>query len=99
MIERYVLLKLRRELAVLHTAGEFTFVTEGVPDDVLVYTRTLDDEQVLIAINFGGADQICALGALGGAADVLCSTHMDRPGPVMLAELTLRPREGVLLMV
>ncbi len=93
------LLKLRHAMEVLHATGDFAFVTDGVPDGVLAYTRKLDDEYVLIAINFSGAEQRCVLGVLGEAADVLFNTHMDRPGPVELSLLTLRPREGLLLQL
>ncbi len=90
------LIALRRALPVLHAAGEFAFVA-GVPEDVLAYTRAKDGVTVLVVLNFGGHDHALDLGRLGASAEVLLSTHMDRPGPVLLGALDLRGREGLLL--
>lgn len=90
------LIALRRALSVLHAEGTFAFV-DGVLDDVLAYTRARDGVTVLVVLNYGGADHTLDLGALGESAEVLLSTHMDRPGPVLLRALDLRGREGLLL--
>ncbi len=90
------LIALRRALPVLHGAGAFAFV-DAVPADVLAYTRERDGVRVLVVLNFGGAAHTLDLSALGDTAQVLLSTHMDRPGPVLLRELDLRGREGLLL--
>lgn len=90
------LIALRRALPVLHAAGAFAFV-DGVPEDVLAYTRERDGVTVLAVLNYGGADHTLDLGALGASAEMLLSTHMDRPGPVLLSALDLRGREGLLL--
>jgi alpha-glucosidase len=90
------LLRLRRAMPVLHAEGDFRFV-DGLPDDILAYTRTQDGLRVLVVLNFGGDERTLDLSALGPSGEVLVSTGMDRNGPVSLYALNLGPHEGLLL--
>jgi alpha-glucosidase len=90
------LLRLRRAMPVLHAEGEFRFV-DGVPEDILAYTRTQDGLRVLVVLNFGGGERTLDLSALGASGEVLISTGMDRSGWVPLHALSMRPHEGLLL--
>jgi glycosidase len=67
-----------------------------VPDDCFVYLRQAREERVLVAINFSDEDRVVSLPDLGESAAIL-STHLDRPGPVDLARLTLRGNEGLIV--
>jgi glycosidase len=90
------LLRLRRALPVLHAEGEFRFV-DGLPEDILAYTRAQDGVRVLVVLNFGGDERTLDLSGLGASGEVLISTGMDRSGPVPLHALSVRPHEGLLL--
>jgi alpha-glucosidase len=95
------LLQLRCELPALHR-GDLTWV-EGLskdllPEAVLGYIRSWEDQRLLILINFGAAEHHLESAALGLPAwgEVLHSTHADSTPPTTEA-LTLRPHEGVIM--
>jgi alpha-glucosidase len=90
------LIWLRRELPVLHDAGEFKFV-DGLPEDVLAYTRSRDGVRVLIVLNYGAGDYTLDLSAYGTTGEMLVNTTQDRSGAVALSALALGPHEGLLL--
>jgi len=90
------LLRLRRELAVLHDAGQFAFV-DGVPGDVLAYVRAREEERILVVLNIGSKEHTLDLSGVGVEGDLLLSTTMDRSGNLPLNQVILRPHEGVLI--
>lgn len=90
------LLRLRRELPVLHRESTFQFL-ENVPSDVLAYTRHDENTRVLVAINFSDQPQTIHLVNNG---TILLNTVQDRLQESFEAgNLLLRPHEGVLLQV
>ena len=92
------LLRLRRELPTLHDAGAFAFI-DGLPGDVLAYTRTRAAETILVVLNFAGGAHTLDLSAWGQSAELLLATGPDRPLHADLAALALAPHEGLLLRV
>lgn len=90
------LLRLRRSLPALHDAGTFAFV-DGLPDEILAYTRERDGARLLVVLNFGAAEHTLDLGAQGRQAEILLATGMDRAGSQDLGALAIRPHEGLLL--
>jgi alpha-glucosidase len=60
------LLKLRREMPALYR-GDFAFV-EGVPEDVIAYTRSVENQRVLVVVNFGGNAHILDVSAVARPA-------------------------------
>ena len=86
------LLQLRHSSPVLQR-GSYTPVEEGLPA-CFVYTRQLDGETFLIALNFTREQQTVPLGSRGS---ILLSTHLDRSGEEDLRQLRLRPSEGVVI--
>jgi len=90
------LLRLRRSLPALHDAGTFAFV-DGLPDEILAYTRERDGAGLLVVLNFGAAGHTLDLGAQGRQAEILLATGMDRAGSQDLGALAIRPHEGLLL--
>ncbi|MGX2040430.1 alpha-amylase family glycosyl hydrolase [Methylocaldum sp. MU1018] len=91
------LTRLRQSAAAL-TAGDYAAVDAGVPD-VFAYTRTLDEERYLIALNFGDAAHELDLSALGERAATVLSTGMEKRGAADLRRLGLAPNEGLILRV
>ena len=59
---------------------------------VYAFTRTAEDEQVLVLLNFGGAPQTVAV-----SGQMLLSTGLDREGETAVDALHLRPYEGVVV--
>ena len=91
------LLSLRRKVPALNT-GSYRSLEAGT-DEVFAYLRENGEQRVLVALNFGATPHELALSEAGTAAEVLCSTRLDREGRVDLARLELRPHEGVLVLV
>jgi alpha-glucosidase len=89
------LLHLRREHDAL-TVGSLRMVEAG-DDDVVAYVRAHGHEQVLIVLNFGATAAALDLSAIAVRGTALCSTTMDREGAVDLADLVLRPHEGLVV--
>jgi alpha-glucosidase len=90
------LLRLRRDLVVLHGDGYFSFVDE-LPEDVLAYMRAHNGDRALVVINMGAQHHTLDLSALGVSGHILIGTTPARVGAVSLAALALRPHEGVLV--
>jgi len=88
------LLRLRRHSTALQL-GTIELLDVDEPD-VVAYVRRADDEQVLVALNFGRRDLRLDGSGVGRHGHVRCSTRLDRSDPVDLAELSLRPYEGVI---
>ena len=86
------LIELRRQRAALRLGGYRAMSADG---DCLVFERTVGDERVAVALNFGDKPVKSTLIPIG--AQVLLSTHLDRDNDV--ADGRLRPNEGVVLAV
>ncbi len=71
---------------------------DGLPEDVLGYTRHADDDHTHLAvvINFGASPQALDLSMLGQTAELILSTHFNE-GTVSLDAVQLQPHEGALL--
>ena len=90
------LLGLRRELPAL-AVGSYRPLDTG-DDQVRAYLREHAGLRVLVVLNFGAERRALDLSqGAGDEGEVLCSTHQDRSGRLGLAELDLRPDEGVLV--
>ena len=63
------------------------------PDSVIAYERAEGRERLLIALNLGHEAREITL----AAGTLLLSTHLDREGERLLARLTLRGDEGVIV--
>ncbi len=90
------LLRLRREHPALQRGG-FAFV-DPVPGGVLAYVRSAEGQRLLVAINFEASAKTVDLSALGGAGELLLSTHATPAGAVASA-LTLGPHESALILL
>jgi alpha-glucosidase len=64
---------------------------------VFAYRRDDGRSQWAIALNFTGDAQPPGSISANGSGHVAISTRLDRQGPVALAELELRPHEGVII--
>jgi alpha-glucosidase len=92
------LLELRRATSAL-TTGSLRTLDAGSAD-ILAYLRESPDQRVLVVLNASSAPQVIDLShAVGTTGTVLCSTQMDRDGSVGLADLHLRPDEGIIIEV
>jgi alpha-glucosidase len=89
------LVGLRRELPAL-TVGSYGPLEAGNPS-VIAYLREHGEQRVLVALNFGAEQTVLHLPEAGDEGDVLCSTSLDRTGPLDLRKLALRPHEGILV--
>jgi alpha-glucosidase len=68
--------------------------------DCYLYLREHEGERFLIALNFGAASRDLDLSGVKGRGRVLISTGLDRSEEdVSLSRLTLRPHEGLMLVV
>jgi alpha-glucosidase len=89
------LLALRCESAAL-TRGEFEQLT-NMPRDVLGYLRIADNEQMLVLLNFGDADQIIHLPASSPGWQVCLSSKPRAAVEHLAANLTLAGSEALIL--
>ncbi len=88
------LLAYRRRTPALQCGGYRPL--DDVPQSCYVFLRAVDDQRLLVALNFSGEEQRVALPALGEGR-VAISTYLDRQGPVNLSGLSLRGHEGVIV--
>lgn len=90
----------RRLIAVRKASGALTLGSyaprDDAPEDCVVYLREHAGERVLVALSFAADARQVALPDLG-YGELLASTHLDREGQVALADLNLRPHEGVVV--
>lgn len=89
------LLDLRRSNTTLET-GSYRSI-DSAPAECFVYLRSDGQKTFLIALNFSGEEQ--KLNLPDGSGQFCVSTAVDRSGEVALADLSLRPNEGCVLMV
>ncbi|HEY5573591.1 MAG TPA: alpha-amylase family glycosyl hydrolase [Anaerolineales bacterium] len=65
--------------------------------ECLVYLRQVSDQTpILVALNFSSEEQHLRLAQFGSGRLVI-STHLDRNGAIDLADLELRPDEGLII--
>jgi alpha-glucosidase len=91
------LLRLRREMPALH-GGDFAFV-EGVPEDVIAYTRSAGGERALVVVNFEANAHTLDMSSVGRSAELLLSSQFTRLDRVDLAALPVGPHESLLLRI
>jgi alpha-glucosidase len=89
------LVRLRRASAAV-SLGSYLPITTA-DDDVLAYLRQLDDERVLVVLNFGAAPTAVDVSMTGSAAELLCSTTMTRSRAIARGPLALDAHEGVVV--
>jgi alpha-glucosidase len=90
------LLWLRQESPALYGGSYRPIDAGGEADDCFVYLRTAGDERRLVALNFADGERNISVPG-GGAGRVVLSTHLDREGEESLANLALRPHEGIVV--
>jgi len=67
-------------------------------EDLLVFVRGTDSEEVLVALNFSTEERAVVVKDVPEAGEIAISTRPDRaPGPIDLSELRLRPLEGLVV--
>jgi alpha-glucosidase len=71
------------------------------PESLYAYLREAPEERLLVALNFGGEPVPWTTpDELGEDATLELSTDPDRhPGPIRLADLIIRPNEGLILQL
>lgn len=87
------LLRLRRSLPALH-CGDYQAV-DVAAENVYMFKRWHAQQSVWVVLNFAADDRVVTVGE--GRAQICVSTHMDREGSVDLAQVTLRPYEGLVI--
>ena len=66
-------------------------------DTGFVYERAAPGERLLVALNFGPGQTEISLKSTTYGGRVLLSTHPERDGEAVIASLTLRPNEGMII--
>ncbi len=84
-----------RSASLALSLGDYLPVESG-SDACMVWIRQRGEDRYLVALNFTDQPQTLCL-HLGGQAQMIASTRMDRDGAEDLASLTLRGDEGCLL--
>ena len=88
------LLQLRRAAPAL-TVGAYHPV-DPTPEPVFAFRREVPGQRMLLALNFGPAEQTLDLTHLGSGT-LRITTLLDRMGPLDLGALTLRGHEGCVI--
>lgn len=91
------LIELRRNHRALQIGGQRSL--DAGSATVFAFVRELDAQRVLVVLNFGQAEQRLDLAAAGTTGTLLCSTQLDRSGPIELAQIALRPDEGLTILL
>ncbi len=65
--------------------------------DLLAYERRHEDDHTIIVLNFGAAPQLWPVPTTAPKQTIALSTHGDRNGEAVLARVSLRADEGVVL--
>lgn len=89
------LLQLRRSSPALQSGSYHTLHAQG--EGVFAYLRITEEERMLVVLNFTAIARPVDLSAADTTGTVLCSTHLDYTGEVNLAQVVLRPDEGLLI--
>jgi glycosidase len=83
------LLRLRRRVPAL-VLGDYRSLRTA--DEIFAYERVLDDEHLLVALNFSEEERVVRT----DPGEILLSTYLDRDAPIN-ERLILRPHEGVVV--
>ncbi len=90
----------QRLLAFRKTASALqwgSYQTVGnVPEDCFAYLRETENQRILVLLSFSDEQQNLHLESLG-TGHLLLSTHLNKDHNVDLADITLRPHEGLLI--
>jgi alpha-glucosidase len=95
------LLSLYRELIAVRrrsdclSTGHFRLISAN--QNVFIYERFSDEQQIMIALNFGLLEESVSIDQVGEQFNVLLSTHLDRSGST--TSLRLRANEGIIFLV
>jgi alpha-glucosidase len=90
------MIELRRKRPALSLGGYGSVLADG---NLLVFTRELGRERILVAFNFDGEATAVSLASGELAGRLLLSTAGDREDEPMQASVKLRPHEGVVVEV
>ncbi len=90
------LLRLRRSSPALRE-GSYSPISEA-PEGCFIYSRRHGNQDLLVALNFGGEDQVLAL-AGRRPGRILLSTLLDREEQVLLSHCSLRANEGIIVQL
>ena len=90
------LIELRRKHTALSLGGYGSVLADG---DLLVFTRELGRERILVVLNFDGAATAVSLPSGELAGRLLLSSAADREEEHIHGSVKLRPHEGVVVEV
>jgi alpha-glucosidase len=88
------LLELRKSYPAL-AIGDYAAI-DGLPAECYVYTRSADDQKLLVALNLTNDEHQFML-PYTGTGQVVTSTGKDRTGKISLTFMVLQPNEGILI--
>jgi len=91
------LLRLRSQEHALYW-GDIIFI-ESIPESIIGYTRSLDNDTFLILINFSALEEKIDLSVTFEQGEILLSTNMTSPKKIFLDDVTLAPHEGLLIKI
>ena len=94
------LMALRKSSPAL-TVGSYRSLELGSAEaqaSCFVYERQAEGQRMVVALNFSPKEQKLGL-SLPGSGKVVLSTRLDREGDVQLADFTLRPNEGCVVVL
>lgn len=96
------ILNLYRKLFTLHSGSRALFGGAYQPietdcDHCFVFLRQSEEEKRLVLLNF--SDRTQQLNVFKGSGLILLSTHLDRQEEISLENATLRPHEGVIVVL
>jgi alpha-glucosidase len=87
---------LRKKTPALQS-GSFHSILDGVPKDCFVYRRELENQKLIVALNFSSRAQKVDLYSNKTSFDILISTDPERKRDSQAFPLALEPFEGCLL--
>jgi alpha-glucosidase len=88
------LLAIRRQYAAIELGA---YQPLGAEHDVLFYRRSLETQQIIVALNFSAEERTLVLPETIPALKMLVSTHLDRDETA--PDLSLRPYEGIVALI
>lgn len=87
---------LRRTLPALQE-GSYASITRGAAAGCYLFMRQLNDDTLIVALNFSNRRRKCRLDPVAGSFRVLLSTGLDRQAETLTGTITLQPLEGCVL--
>jgi alpha-glucosidase len=88
------LLEIRRQYAALEIGA---YQPLGAEHDVLFYRRSLETQEIIVALNFSAEERTLVLPPSVPGLKMLISTHLDRDETA--PDLSLRPHEGIVALI